>query len=55
MYHVKTRVAEGKYKGKPLVVEVVAENEWQAIDLAYYQKGLKKYQEDRSKYTAKRI
>ena len=55
MYHVKVRVAEGKYKGKLVVVGVVAENKWQAIDLAYYQKGLKKYEEDRSKYTAKRI
>jgi hypothetical protein len=55
MYNVITKVTVGEHKGRTIIVQVVAENEWQAIDLAYYQKGVKKYQEDRSKYKAKRI
>lgn len=55
MYHVITKVTEGEHKGRTIIVQVVAETSWQAIDLAYYQKGLEKYQSDRSKYKAKRI
>lgn len=55
MYHVKVIVSTGEFKGRPVIVQVVAQNKWQAIDLAYYQKGLNKYEEDRSKYIAKRV
>lgn len=34
---------------------VIAQNEWQAIDIAYYQQGGSIAEKDRSKYKAKRI
>lgn len=55
MYQVKVRVASGEHKGRPVIVLVVAETKWQAIDIAYYQRGLKKYEADRDLYEAKRI
>lgn len=55
MYKVITEVAEGEHKGRTITIQVVAETSWQAIELAYYQKGLNEYQPNRTKYKATRI
>lgn len=40
----------GKY-----YASVIAENKWQAIDIAYYEKGGSIAEKDRTKYKAKRV